>query len=146
MEYPERRNAKRYLVRVPLRFRWFSPPADSEHFGEMLDVSPHGVCFVSTIPLAVGSIVEVFLRLPEGILGRTSDEWRWLGKVVHARSLIALDERTTVGIRFAAGQSVEDSEEYRNRRITGAVAIETKKPVGLFREVRRFDVSGREKR
>ncbi len=150
MENAERRWILRYVIRVPFKFRLLRSGDRCEHFGTMLDVSPRGMRFKTITPLVVGSSIEVFMKLPDCVLGTASAEWRWIGTAVHVVSCEVPDHHIIVGLRFLAGQSVEDSEVYADKRLAEAQGgpllqrmSQAEAPKAPAKKLSRYDMSGR---
>lgn len=102
MEECERRHVQRYVMRIPLAFRPVTPAGLPRCSGEIVNISPLGICFSTFTALATGTTVKVFLKLPQDVIGHPSPGWRWVGKVVYVRS------RDTggveMGVQFIAGE------------------------------------------
>jgi PilZ domain len=107
MEYCERRQTLRYVMRIPLNFRELSSPQTAKQFGEIINVSPGGVCFLARVTPSVGAAVGVFLKIPAEVIGKPSPEWQWTGQVVHVRFGNVPEGSSYVGVRFIACDSVE---------------------------------------
>ena len=86
MSSSERRIDTRVNIAVPLRFRAFNNPGATEQTAESENISQRGMYFLTTIvPLKVGTPVEVSLRMPQELAGRSSSEVRCVARVVHVR-------------------------------------------------------------
>ena len=76
----ERREAQRYIMRIPLTFcpvtRGAAPP---QRYGEIVDISPLGMCFLARNGAVVGETLRMFLKLPKDVMGKPSPEWCWTG-------------------------------------------------------------------
>jgi len=70
-----RHRAPRYLVRIPLRFRLLASPEMPEEIAESLNLSARGVSFATRFPLAVGTPIQLSLKVPEEVTGKPT--W-WL--------------------------------------------------------------------
>jgi len=170
MDNPERRNARRYVVHVPLNFRPRPPREEPNCFAEMQDVSPTGVSFSTKAPPPTGSGIDLFLRMPPDVLGSETDEWLWVGTVVHSHPCPASDEWTIVGVKFCGmlcrsgekpmessvrahgeppdvrksipADSVEPGQPNEARRETPSQRVNSKTTAPV-RKWSRFDMSGR---
>jgi Tfp pilus assembly protein PilZ len=101
MEVPvsERRISRRLQLKTPLRVRvWKSGPA--ERSAESIDLSQKGAFFVTDAPIAIGSAIEILLKMPEEVSGKPSSEWRCSGRVVHLQSVDTPQGKFGVGIEF----------------------------------------------
>jgi hypothetical protein len=116
MQDPERRCVKRYVIRVPLAFRSRKSRDMPELFGEIVDVSPCGICFSTASPLDVGTPVDVLLKLPTNVIGRPSPEYIWTGRVVHVRPSRTSEWLSEVGVVFFACDSSEAGKHPRKKR------------------------------
>jgi len=98
MSASERRQATRYPLRTPLRFRALELSADkSEHFTEALNISRGGFFFASSAPLQVGVPLEVTLRMPTEITGSKPEDTRCTARVVYVRNEPYSDGRIGFG-------------------------------------------------
>ena len=86
MSSSERRIDTRVNVRVPLRFRTLDTPESTEQTAESENISQRGIYFLTTFPLKVGTPVEVSLRMPQGLAGKTSSDVRCVARVVHVHA------------------------------------------------------------
>ena len=67
MSDTERRSARRFQVRLPLRSRQTSGSAVGEAFTESKDVSPRGIFFLLPTGIKQGSSIEIEMTLPHEI-------------------------------------------------------------------------------
>lgn len=102
MEHGERRRTRRYVVGIPLNFREHAFPSTPKHFGEIVNISPHGVCFSSSVAPAVGTTLSIFLKMPKEVIGTPSPEWCWIGRVIYVRPGGVPASNSEVGVRFLA--------------------------------------------
>ena len=65
-----RHRAPRYLVRIPLRFRLLASPEMPEEIAESLNLSARGVSFATRFPLALGTPIQLSLKVPEEVTGK----------------------------------------------------------------------------
>lgn len=117
MENAERRITRRYVIQIPTNFRVCGHPNPKapKQFGEVIDISPLGISFTTSVTLTIGDNIEVFLKVPSDVIGRPSPEWAWIGKVVHSRISGSQRGGTVVGLQFLSCQSTEDSERQQDR-------------------------------
>jgi PilZ domain-containing protein len=95
----DRRASRRYDVKTPLRVRvWKS--AIPEQLGESTNISEHGMSLATDLPIAVGTVVEVLLKMPEEITGEPAAEWRCTGHVVHVEPTKSSSGEQRVGVQF----------------------------------------------
>ena len=95
----DRRLSFRHKIRTPLRIRiWKS--AAPEQRGESLDLSEQGILFATDSPMAIGTVVEVLLKMPEQITGEPTTEWLCSGHVVHVDPVDSPRGKHGVGVQF----------------------------------------------
>jgi hypothetical protein len=82
MKADERRYTPRFRIRIPLRIRTTDSPESQPQAVESFDVSMRGVYFPTDLPLRVGSPIQLFLRMPEEIVGKLLPEWCCTCRVV----------------------------------------------------------------
>lgn len=95
----DRRREVRVSLRVPLKFRPVTDPPSGERNAETVNLSQRGLFFSTDVPLCVGSQVEVFMKMPTEISGKSPAEVRCVGRVVHIRPG-TLFGKSGVGIRI----------------------------------------------
>jgi PilZ domain len=99
VQLQDRRVAQRHAVKAPLRVRvWKS--TIPEHLGEAENISEQGVFFATDLDLPIGTVVELFLRMPEEIAGEPSTEWRCTGHVVRVEAMPSTRGLRGVGVEF----------------------------------------------
>jgi hypothetical protein len=81
LAYPERRNAQRFRIKLPMTVRWTSGSAIGEANTESKDVSSRGVYFFLPKDVKNGSPVEIVLTLPHEITLAGPVRVRCLGRV-----------------------------------------------------------------
>ncbi len=106
MEQCERRQTRRYVIRIPVNFRESTSPSDDMRFGEILNLSPGGVCFSTSKAPVAGTAVSVFLKVPPEVIGNPSPEWHWRGQVIHVGRGDSCQDTSHVGVRFIAYEPV----------------------------------------
>src|SRR5260370_29273279 len=95
----ERRISRRHPLKTTLRVRiWKSGP--NEHCEESENLSDTGTYFATDSPLAIGSAVEILLKMPEEVTGKPTTEWRCTGHVVRLEPVDSLRCRMGVGVQF----------------------------------------------
>jgi len=95
----DRRNSRRHQFKTPLRVRvWKSGP--SERQAESENISERGAFFDTDAPLAIGTAVEILLKMPEEITGRPSADWRCTGHVVRLQPFETPRGKLGVGVQF----------------------------------------------
>jgi hypothetical protein len=95
----ERRNSHRLQFKTAMRVRvWKSGQVERREESENL--SERGAFFTTDAPLAIGSAVEILLKMPEEITGKPATEWRCTGHVVRLQPLDLLRGKLGVGVQF----------------------------------------------
>ena len=77
----DRRSARRYHIKVPLRYRLRRSTA-SEHTAESENLSELGVFFAADIELSVGAAIDLIVEMPTELSGVSSVQWLCTGHVV----------------------------------------------------------------
>jgi hypothetical protein len=95
----ERRFARRFSLRIPLRIRVPKSTAP-ERSAESLNVSTHGICFQTDLPLREGLPVQLVFEMPEEISHKPTSHWLCTGHVVHVHPNGSPQEAICVGVRF----------------------------------------------
>lgn len=95
----DRRFSHRYPFKSALlvRVRKFGGP---EQKAESENLSESGIFFATDAPLAVGSAVEILLKVPEEITGKPVTEWQYTGHVVRTEPGDSLRGMVGVGVQF----------------------------------------------
>ena len=109
MSSKERRIDTRVNVRVPLRFRTLDSPESTEQLAEAENISQRGIYFTTSFPLKVGMPVEISMRMPQELAGKTSSGVRCVARVVHVHTSSHLGDKVGVGLhieRYEARASV----------------------------------------
>jgi hypothetical protein len=100
MSFNERRIDTRVNVRVPLRFRTLDSSESTEQLAEAENISQRGIYFTTSFPLKVGMPVEVSLRMPQEMAGKTSSDVRCMARVVHIHGNSVLEGKVGVGLHI----------------------------------------------
>ena len=100
MNTTERRTTTRLLLRIPLRFRPITNPASPEQRAESLNISQRGVYFATEFPPQAGTPVELLLKMPSELTGKTPAEIRCTARVVHVEPNTFVDGRAGVGVEI----------------------------------------------
>src|SRR5713226_2902386 len=105
-----RHRAPRYLIRIPLRFRLLASPEMPDQIAESMNLSARGVSFATRFPLAVGTPIQLYLKVPEEVTGRPSSEWCCRGQVIHARPIESNPGTQLVGVTIVYYELVDVAE------------------------------------
>jgi hypothetical protein len=81
-----------------------------EEIAESLNLSARGVSFATRLPLAVGTPIEIFLKVPEEVTSKPASEWRCRGQVIHARPVESNPGTLLVGVMIVYYEVVEVQE------------------------------------
>jgi len=98
--YPsERRFSRRLQFKTAMRVRvWKSGPTERRAEAETL--SENGTFFATEEPGAIGSAVEILLKMPREITGKPTTEWRCTGRVVRLEPVDSPRSKFGVGVQF----------------------------------------------
>jgi hypothetical protein len=99
MTRTERRLAKRFGLRIPLRVR-IAKSAAPEHTAESLNISTRGICFATDLPLCKGTPVHLAFVMPEEVTNKPASEWRCTGHVVYVQPKSSQKSAICVGVGF----------------------------------------------
>jgi hypothetical protein len=101
MELPasERRISRRLQFKTALRVRVWKC-GSTERKAESENLSQRGTFFATDVPLAIGSAVEILLKMPEEISGKPTTEWRCTGHVVRLEPVDTPQGKLGVGVQF----------------------------------------------
>ena len=122
MSSSERRIDPRVNIRVPLRFRVLNNPGATEQNAESENISQRGIYFTTAIPLKVGTPLEVSLRMPQELAGKSSSDVRCVARVVHVRA------NSMLGGKAEWACTSSDTKPRPRRRSAGRVSS----PGGAF--------------
>ena len=107
----ERRIDTRVNVRVPLRFRMLDSSNSAEQSAESENISQRGMYFTTSFPLKVGMPLEVSLRMPQELAGKSPNDVKCVARVVHVHANSLLGGKAGVGLhieRYEARASAGD--------------------------------------
>lgn len=104
----ERRNEIRVEVKEPVRLRAVTNPVSPEQLAETVNISPRGLCVATELPLQVGTLVELFLRMPAEVSGDKACDVRCIARVVHIYP-------DAVNGKAAVGMCIERHESLKTR-------------------------------
>jgi hypothetical protein len=119
MNSRERRIDPRVNVNVPLRFRVLNIPNSQELTGESINISQRGILFATAIPLAVGTSLEVWLKMPRELAGDATSDLKCVARVVHVEPNAFLGGKAGIGLQI---------EQYQART---AAEVEAERGVGV---------------
>jgi Tfp pilus assembly protein PilZ len=95
----ERRSSRRVQFKTALRVRlWKS--GSTEQRAESENLSERGTFFATDAPLAIGSALEILLKMPKEITGKPATEWRCTGRVVRLEPVDTPQGKLGVGVQF----------------------------------------------
>jgi PilZ domain len=100
MDSRERRIDTRVNITVPFRFRVLNNPGATEQVAESINISQRGLLFATTIPLNVGTPLEVSLKIPKELAGPVSTEVRCLARVVHVQPSAFFGGKAGIGLHI----------------------------------------------
>jgi len=95
----DRRNSRRIQFKTSLRLRvWNSGSAERRVESENL--SEHGTLFATDFPMAIGTAVQILLKMPQEVTGKPTTEWRCTGHVVRLQPVDSSRSQLGVGVQF----------------------------------------------
>lgn len=97
---PERRSARRFIMKVPLKFRPMKTATHPEESAASMNISTHGVFFATDQKVSKGLMLQVHLKMPREVVGDEVTEWCFTGRVAHVESLGATKDKSGVGVQF----------------------------------------------
>ena len=98
--YPsEKRVSRRYPLKTTMRLR-ARKSGQTEWSVESENLSETGTFFCTDVPLAIGSAVEIRLKMPEEISGKPTTDWRCTGHVVRFEPGDTARGELGVGVEF----------------------------------------------
>ena len=100
MPAPERRSARRLIMKVPLKFRPIEAPGEPECEAASMNISNHGVYFATEQRVPKGVMIQVHLKMPREVVGDDVTEWCFTGRVAHVEPLGATSDKLGVGVQF----------------------------------------------
>ncbi|HUC53724.1 MAG TPA: PilZ domain-containing protein [Candidatus Cybelea sp.] len=100
MPASDRRNARRLIMKVPLKFRPLQHGVDTEQSAAAMNISNHGVYFATDQKLPKGEMIQVHLKMPREVIGDDVAEWCFTGRVVHVESLSPTNGKLGIGVHF----------------------------------------------
>jgi hypothetical protein len=99
VQAPERRTSLRHSFKTAMRVR-MGESCQNEQRAESENLSERGTFFATNEPLAIGSAIEILLRMPQEITGKPTTEWRCTGHVVRLEEVASSRGKTGVGVQF----------------------------------------------
>jgi len=85
MNASDRRRDPRVNVCMPVQFRELNLPGSIRQKAESVNLSQNGICFVTDVPLRIGTHLEVSLRIPHNLAETASSDVMCVGREVHIR-------------------------------------------------------------
>lgn len=95
----ERRFAKRFTFKIPIRLRIPKSPAPEQKV-ESLNLSARGICFATDLPLGKGAPVDLVFEMPEEVTHKPASEWHCTGHVIHIQAHGSSHGAPYVGVAF----------------------------------------------
>ena len=93
------RRAVRHNIRTPIRIRRWKSRIPEER-GESENLSEEGILFATNSVIAVGTVLEILLKMPETITGEPTTEWLCSGHVVRVEPMDSPRGKFGVGMQF----------------------------------------------
>jgi hypothetical protein len=99
-EIVDRRYTPRLDLKIPLQLRLKGLPAAPEHTCESTNISARGVFFVTSVPLAQNTQLELVLEMPEEITGKPPARLCILAQVTRVEPAGPSSQHRGVGVKF----------------------------------------------
>lgn len=110
----DRRQAYRHSLKIPLRLRpWGSSRPQRE--GESIDISERGALLQTDLPLRIGSMIDLYLKIPEEITGQPTTAWRCKGRVVRIARFPLLNGQNGHNCRVRVGVYFDSLDVMRSQ-------------------------------
>ena len=100
MAASERRIARRFKLRIPLRFHRLNTLCERDQGENSINISSSGIYFTTNLPLSVGEAVDILLKMPKQITGTHGIESCFTGWVTHVESTKLPEGYSGVGVQF----------------------------------------------
>jgi hypothetical protein len=111
MSSSERRIDTRVNICVPLRFRVLNNPGSSEQTAHSENISQRGMYFLTSVPLKIGTPVEVSLRMPQELVGRVASDVKCMARVVHVRQSSSPGGMSGIGLHIERYEAKASARE-----------------------------------
>ncbi|PYT99017.1 MAG: hypothetical protein DMG38_13420 [Acidobacteria bacterium] len=97
--FVERRGSCRHNLKIPLHLRAWGGSGPNRD-GKSFDISEQGALLETDLPLPVGALLDLRIKLPEEITGQPTTEWRCKSRVVHIALASSVSYPVKVGVHF----------------------------------------------
>ena len=114
MSTDERRNGTRMHIRVPLRFRTVSHPVSADQSAESENFSQRGLYFSTDFPMKVGTLIEIFLRMPKELFGKMASDVMCIARVVRVDAFPSAENKVGVALQIERYEAVIAKERWAN--------------------------------
>lgn len=104
-----RRLAERHKLSIGLRFRVLRSNVP-EQSAESLNISARGIYFATDFKPKEGAVVQLVMKMPEEITGKTPTEWRCTGHVVRVNPIDSQHGTFGVGVRYDCYEILSPAE------------------------------------
>jgi len=106
MNSRERRSDTRVNIRVPFRFRVLNSPDALEQTAESENISQRGILFATAVPLKVGTPLEVSLKMPLELAGKSPSDVKCLVRVVHVQRNAFFGGKAGIGVHIERYEAI----------------------------------------
>src|SRR5260370_35722384 len=96
----ERRSTRRFIMRVPLRFRPMKQASIPEESAASMNISTHGVYFATDTKVSEGVLVQLHLKMPREIAGDDVEEWSFTARAAHSEPLGTINPKSGIALQF----------------------------------------------
>ena len=109
----DRRSARRYHIKVPLRYRLRRSSA-SERTAQSENLSELGVFFLTDAELSVGAAVDLVVEMPSELSGVPAVQWLCTGHVVRVERTDSPHIGNRIGIQFDCYEILRPGQQFAN--------------------------------
>lgn len=95
----DRRVSFRHSLRIPICIRRWKTAIPEER-GESENLSGGGILFATDSAMPLGTVLEVFLNMPEAVSGEPTGEWLCSGHVVRVEPIESPRGKLGVSVQF----------------------------------------------
>jgi hypothetical protein len=97
--HADRRLSFRHTLQIPLQVRiWKTKIPAQRAVSE--NVSTSGILFTTSLAVAIGTVLEVVMKMPEQLTGESASLWRCSGHVVRVQADANAPRRSRIGVQF----------------------------------------------
>jgi len=107
---PNRRNTPRFKLQTSLSFSRVQPWFAGEHKAKAVNISTTGICFVTSLSMSVGEVLEVLLEIPKRVTGVTATARRFTGRVTRIDDDDSVSQGSRVSVHLLYSEALGSRE------------------------------------